>query len=146
MNEQFECSICYDIMKDATILIPSGQSYCLQCIKDSLRVCPNLDPLSGIKYNKIKLIPNYALRNIISNLSNIGECNENCTEKYLSNNENKVSDLEFSNPSGKYTGYLNSLGQRHGKGEFFFERSFKIIIHNNYGRFVSYYILLIHNF
>ena len=118
MNEQVECSICYGIMENAIILIPSGQSYCLKCIQKSLIVHPNLDPLSGIRYKRVKLIPNYALRNIISNMS---ENTKNCSENYINNDENKVSELEFQNPPGKYTGYLNSLGQRHGKGEFFFE-------------------------
>ena len=116
MNEQFECSICYGIMEDAIILIPSGQSYCLKCIQKSLLVYPNMDPLSGITYKKIKLIPNYALRNIISNLSNTNEYHENDIQ-----NENKVFDLEFLDPPGKYTGYLNSLKQRHGKGEFLYK-------------------------
>ena len=121
----YECPICYEMMKEACILVPSGHSYCCKCISESLYTYPNLDPLTGKKYHRVKIIPNHSLRILINNqiiwkdsLLNKNDDNSDKYNKYPQEFEKEVT-LEFNN--GVYTGNINSLDQRHGKGKFSYE-------------------------
>lgn len=113
----YECPICYEMMKEACILVPSGHSYCYKCISESLYTYPNLDPLTGKEYNRVKIIPNHSLRILIDKLDEDDDNIDNYN-KYSQECKKEVT-LEFDN--GIYTGYANSLDQRHGKGKFNYE-------------------------
>lgn len=64
------CPICQSTMVEATVLVPSGHSYCFECIFEHLTTNPNRDPITNVHYTHIDLIPNYTLISMINKLSN----------------------------------------------------------------------------
>ena len=63
-----QCPICQYTMIDATVLVPSGQTYCFECIFECLKIYPNKDPITNTTYDETDLIPNYTVRSMIENL------------------------------------------------------------------------------
>ena len=63
-----QCPICQCTMKNATILYPTGQTYCFECIFECLEIYPNKDPITNTTYDETDLIPNYTVRSMIENL------------------------------------------------------------------------------
>jgi hypothetical protein len=60
------CPISYDRMKDPVILIPSGNTYDCEQICKSLLYHPNLDPSSGVRYDrKLQYCDNLAVRQLV---------------------------------------------------------------------------------
>ena len=51
------------------MLVPSGQSYCFECIFQYLSTNPNKDPITNEYYQQIDLIQNYTLKSMIEKLS-----------------------------------------------------------------------------
>jgi hypothetical protein len=60
------CPISYDRMQDPVILIPSGDTYDCEQICKSLSHHPNLDPSSGVRYDrKLQYCDNLAVRRLL---------------------------------------------------------------------------------
>jgi len=70
ISEDTKCPLCLDTMTDATILCPSGLTYCYPCITQALEFAPNTDPTHRTEYRKVMTVPNYSLRQIIEKLGN----------------------------------------------------------------------------
>ena len=64
------CPICQSTMVEATVLVPSGHSYCFNCIFEHLTTNPNRDPITNVHYTHIDLIPNHTLISMIEKLNN----------------------------------------------------------------------------
>ena len=69
ISHDIRCPICQFTMQNATMLIPSGQSYCFECIFDYLSRNPNKDPITNQHYEQIELVQNYTLKSMIDKLS-----------------------------------------------------------------------------
>ena len=69
ISHDIRCPICQYTMKNATMLIPSGQSYCFDCIFEYLSMNPNKDPITNQSYEHIDLVQNYTLKSMIEKLS-----------------------------------------------------------------------------
>lgn len=63
------CPLSFERMEDPVVLFPSGQSYDRRSICQSLLHFPNLDPKSGLYYDKpLRYTTNFALRNILQDM------------------------------------------------------------------------------
>ena len=61
-----QCPLSFEQMQDPVVVFPSGQSYDRKYICQSLLHYPNLDPKSGVYYDKpLRYTTNYALRAIL---------------------------------------------------------------------------------
>ena len=69
ISHDIRCPICQFTMRNATMLIPSGQSYCFECIFEYLSINPNKDPITNQSYAHIDLVQNYTLKSMIEKLS-----------------------------------------------------------------------------
>jgi late competence protein required for DNA uptake (superfamily II DNA/RNA helicase) len=69
ISNDIRCPICQYTMRNATMLVPSGQSYCFECIFEYLSSNPNKDPITNQHYANIDLIQNYTLKSMIEKLS-----------------------------------------------------------------------------
>ena len=100
ISQDMMCSICQDTMIDATILYPTGQSYCFDCIFKCLEIYPNKDPITNIEYDEIDLIPNYSLRSMIEKLKStsneiIEENEEIIVEARIVSTNSNIRDCKF---------------------------------------------------
>ena len=68
ISRDIRCTICQETMENATMLIPSGQTYCFECIFQYLQTNPNKDPNLNISYENVDLVPNYIVRGMIDKL------------------------------------------------------------------------------
>tara|TARA_A100001015_G_scaffold277357_1_gene336490 strand:- start:387 stop:779 length:393 start_codon:yes stop_codon:yes gene_type:complete len=69
ISREIRCPICQYTMQNATMLIPSGQSYCFECIFEHLSRNRNKDPITNQHYEQIELVQNYTLKSMIDKLS-----------------------------------------------------------------------------
>lgn len=68
ISEDTTCPLCLDTMTEATILCPSGVTYCYHCLSQALEYAPKTDPTHRTEYDEVMMVPNYALRQIIEKL------------------------------------------------------------------------------
>lgn len=64
-----QCPLSFEQMEDPVVVFPSGHSYDRKSICQSLLHFPNLDPKSGLYYDKpLRYTTNFALRNILQDM------------------------------------------------------------------------------
>ena len=102
ISNDIRCPICLYTMQNATMLIPSGQSYCFECIFKYLNINPNKDPITNQSYEHIDLIQNYTLKSIIEKLSHaipveLEENNNIVVQATIVDNLSNKRDCKYGN-------------------------------------------------
>ena len=100
ISQDIRCPICQYTMTEATILFPSGHTYCFDCIFRYLQSNPNKDTILNIDFDHIDLVPNYTVRQMVEKLSNaipaqIEENEDIIVEARILQNNSNQRDCKF---------------------------------------------------